>query len=107
MVRMGAPFNDRLAGAPIRPNRGRWLDIRRWTILGAATGIPPDIPPVVRAEAAPSPWVASTRSSRCVALFLAQPSASTFPTADGQGGRHFPPVDASRPLARASKLLSG
>ena len=33
---------------------------------------------------------ASTRSSRCAELFLAQPSASTFPTADGQGGRRLP-----------------
>jgi len=73
---------------------------------------------------------ASTRSSRCEALFLAQPSASAFPTADGQGGggprarnrcpaafahlaigdrrnatdgqggRHLPRDDASHPLVR-------
>jgi hypothetical protein len=81
---------------------GHWLDIRRRAILRLAFGI---------SIAGPCRWPewthqlprpvggASTRSLRCVALFLAQPSATAFPPADGQGGRRFAPVDASRPLA--------
>jgi hypothetical protein len=50
---------------------------------------------------------ASSRSSRCGALFLALPSASTFPTADGQGGAlTFQPA-VPHPLASAEKSLNG
>jgi len=43
MVRAEVPVGG-LIGASARSDSGRWFDIRRWTILGAATGIPPDIP---------------------------------------------------------------
>jgi hypothetical protein len=43
MVRAEVPVGG-LIGASARSHSGRWFDIRRWAILGAATGISPRSP---------------------------------------------------------------
>ena len=45
-----------LIGASARSHSGRWSDIRWWAILGAATGIPPDIPLWLERRPPQSPW---------------------------------------------------